>query len=332
MLTILGGSGFIGTNLCRSLAAQNIDFRIVDLKPSPEFADRTLIADIRDKEGLLVTLASIGNAGPLINLAAVHRDDVSDRQEYYNTNVDGIANICDIATELGIDRIVFTSTVAVYGFAAPQTDETGTIDPFNDYGRSKFEGEKVLNKWFAEAPKTRTICIVRPTVVFGEGNRGNVFNLLNQIASGRFVMIGDGKNKKSLAYVGNIVAFLEWCTIHPNGSDIFNYVDKPDFDMNSLVSHVRSVLVGIDKIGFRLPYPVGMFLGKIADGLAKVSGKNLPISSIRVKKFCSETSFSSSAHDQDGFVAPYKLDEGLRRTLVSEFLEPDDSRTIFYTE
>ena len=59
--------------------------------------------------------------------------------------------------------------------------------------------------WHAKGDKS--LIIVRPTVIFGEGNRGNVFNLLNQIASGKFFMVGKGENKKSMAYIHNIVAF-----------------------------------------------------------------------------------------------------------------------------
>ena len=54
----------------------------------------------------------------------------------------------------------------------------------------------------------RSLVVVRPTVVFGEGNRGNVYQLIHQIISGRFVMVGSGKNRKSIAYVGNLSAFL----------------------------------------------------------------------------------------------------------------------------
>ena len=52
--------------------------------------------------------------------------------------------------------------------------------------------------------------IIRPTVIFGEKNRGNVYNLLKQIASGKFLMIGKGQNRKSMAYVGNVVAFIKY--------------------------------------------------------------------------------------------------------------------------
>jgi nucleoside-diphosphate-sugar epimerase len=70
--------------------------------------------------------------------------------------------------------IIFTSTVAVYGFAKIGTEESGKIAPFNDYGRTKYEAEEVFKAWQAEAPEERTLVIIRPTVVFGEQNRGNV--------------------------------------------------------------------------------------------------------------------------------------------------------------
>ena len=52
--------------------------------------------------------------------------------------------------------------------------------------------------------------IVRPTVIFGEGNRGNVFNLLIKFLQENFYDL-HGENKKSMAYIGNVVAFLETC-------------------------------------------------------------------------------------------------------------------------
>jgi len=262
----------------------------------------------------------------------VHRDDVRDKSEYYSTNVEGTRNVCRVAQERGIEKIVFTSSVAVYGFAAPDTNEDGLINPFNDYGKSKYQAEKVLRTWHAENPEKRALVIVRPTVVFGEGNRGNVYNLLRQIQSGKFIMIGSGKNRKSMAYVGNIAAFLETIiSSHKTAYGLYNYIDKPDLDMNSLVSLVKGQLTGSDTIGFRVPYWLGLTLGFGADLVSKVTGKSLPISSIRVKKFCTTTAFSSSAL-QDFDSPPYPLTEGLERTLDAEFLHPDPDREIFFTE
>ena len=97
-------------------------------------------------------------------------------------------NVALVCLEKSIKKIVFTSTVAIYGFAEPGTDEGGAINPFNEYGRTKFEAEERLRAWKNRGDNA--LIIVRPTVIFGEGNRGNVFNLMNQIASGKFLMVG----------------------------------------------------------------------------------------------------------------------------------------------
>jgi len=325
-ITVIGGAGFVGTNLCQQLALKQQDFEIIDLKISNQFPKKSKIADVREVETLRATITG----DVVVNLAAVHRDDVKDTSEYQRTNVDGAENVSLVCGEKGIDKIVFTSTVAVYGFAEPGTDETGAINPFNEYGRTKFQAEEKLRMW--QAKDENSLIIIRPTVIFGEGNRGNVYNLLNHIASGKFLMVGKGENKKSMAYIGNIVAFLETCIATDQKYGVYNYVDTPDLTMNELVSQVRSKLKGKSGVGPRMPYWLGMVLGYIADLAAKFSGKNLSISSIRVKKFTSPTEYQSAKAKLDNFQAPFLLSQGLDRVLKSEFLSPDPNREIFYTE
>ena len=325
-ISIIGGSGFVGTNLCRQLAMKQQDFEIIDFKMSNQFPEKCKIADVRDANTLRNTITG----GVVVNLAAVHRDDVRDKSEYQRTNVDGAENVALVCEEKGIDKIVFTSTVAVYGFAEPGTDESGAIEPFNEYGRTKFEAEEKLRQWHAKGENS--LIIVRPTVIFGEGNRGNVFNLLNQIASGIFIMVGKGENKKSMAYIGNIVAFLEACITTDQKYGVYNYVDTPDLNMNELVSLVREKLKGKLGVGPRLTYWLGIILGYTADLVVKLTGKNLPVSSIRVKKFATSTEFKSANVSLDDFNAPFKLSDGVERTLQSEFISPEPNREIFFTE
>jgi len=293
---------------------------------SNQFPEKCKIGDVRDVDSLRAAITG----DVVVNLAAVHRDDVRDKSEYQRTNVDGAENVAEVCTEKDIKKIVFTSTVAVYGFAEPGTDESGAINPFNEYGKTKFEAEQKLHHWHAKGDNS--LIIVRPTVIFGEGNRGNVFNLLNQIASGKFLMVGKGENKKSMAYIGNIVAFLESCVASKQKYGVYNYVDTPDLTMNELVSQVRAKLKGKDGVGPRLPYWLGIILGYTADLVAKLSGRNLPVSSIRVKKFASSTEFMSAKSSLDNFHPPFLLSDGVERTLQSEFISPDPNREIFYTE
>ncbi len=327
-ICIVGGSGFIGTAVAQRLQHEGRSFRIFDVQDSATFPQQRIAADIRDLPGLLRVVQ--GDA--LIHLAAVHRDDVKPRSLYDDVNVAGTRNVCAAATAAGIDRIVFASSVAVFGFAPPGTDETGARIPFNDYGRTKAEGEDVLRAWQAEAPDRRSLTLARPTVVFGPGNRGNVYNLLRQIASGRFVMIGPGTNTKSIAFVGNVADFLVHSLSAGPGVHVFNYTDGPDLTMNELVRMVRRELRGQDNVGPRIPLGLGIAIGRLADVVAAITGRRLPVSWIRVKKFAATTSFASSRKDALGFLPATTLEQALRLTLDAEFVNPDPTRPVFVTE
>ena len=322
MIHIIGGAGFAGTRLAKVLGAQSTPFRIFDKTlDCEEYCDVT-IPD---------SLASLPPAEVVINLAAEHRDDVTPRSLYDDVNVEGARNVCDYCRRNGTRQIIFTSSVAVYGFAPEGTDERGAFNPFNDYGRTKMEAEGVYKSWQAEDPANRSLLIIRPTVIFGEQNRGNVYNLLRQIASGRFIMFGQGTNRKSMAYVQNIAEFLAFSTKFGPGEHVYNYVDQPDLDMNMLVARCRSVLFGKDEVGLRLPGWLGVLAGYGFDMLAAVSGKKLPISSIRVKKFMGTTAFST-ALGETGFTPSYSLTEGIEQTLRHEFLEDHSDDKLFYSE
>ncbi len=325
--TITGGSGFIGTHLGLALQNAGESFQIIDKKPSETFPDKVTLLDILEADHLAQCLSG----ETVFHLAAVHRDDVTPPDLYHRVNVEGTANLCHAASLRGIDRIIFTSSVAVYGFCDHPTDETGAINPFNAYGRSKYAAEQVLRSWAAQSPKVRSLIIIRPTVVFGPGNRGNVYNLFRQIALGRFVMVGRGENRKSLAYIDNLVAFLRHAAKAGPGVHLFNYVDGPDFTMQELVSLVRQTLHKASGIGPRLPFALGMALGHMADAVAQVTGRSLPISALRIHKFTSNSAFTSRSHKDTDFVAAVSLHEGLRITLQKEFLSPQ-AHPVFYTE
>ena len=325
---ITGGSGFVGTRLIRRLVNSNHKITNIDKKNSYYFPNETVLQNICDISGLGRNAPS---ADVLVHLAAEHRDDVRPKSLYDEVNVEGTRNICRLAEEKGINRIVFTSSVAVYGFAEVGTKENGAIFPFNDYGRTKYEAEEVLREWFDRDSENRSLVIIRPTVIFGEQNRGNVYNLLNQIASGRFLMVGDGRNRKSMAYVENVSAFIEHALTFETGYHLYNYIDKPDLDMNTLVSYVYKSLGKASEVKFRIPYSVGYGGGMLFDAVARITGKQFSVSSIRVKKFCTDTVFGTSVAET-GFAPEVSLSEGLSRTIQYEFIDDNSKEPLFYTE
>ncbi len=327
-LTVIGGSGFIGTRLVALLTRTGVDYKIVDKVISVIYPHRTVLADVRDINTLR---AAIQMDSAIINLAAEHRDDVKPLNLYFDVNVNGARNVCKVANEKGVKLIVFVSSVAVYGFAPIGTDESGAIVPFNEYGRTKYEAEQVYNAWQNEECTERTLVIIRPTVVFGEQNRGNVYNLLRQIATGKFLMVGNGENCKSMAYVENVAAFIEFSFRFKPGIHIYNYIDKPDSSMNELVRSVKRILGKSEKIGLRLPFAVGYAIGKGFDLVSALTGKSLAISSIRVKKFCANSVYSTSI-DKTGFVSPIPLGQAIEQTIRHEFMEQHDDQPLYFSE
>jgi len=311
-IAITGGSGFIATRLIQELEKDNHEIVIIDKA-------HNVPVNILDQEKLNVACAG---CDAIIHLAAAHRDDIFPRSIYYEENGRGTENITKCAEIKGIKRIVFTSTVAVYALNAGEPDEQSAVSPFNDYGKSKLEAEEHIRAW-QEKSAENIATIIRPVVVFGENNRGNVYNLISQIARGKFLMIGRGENKKSMAYVGNVAMFIKQCLAEEK-SDLYNYADKPDLKTNELIDIIYKKL-NRNKPSLIIPYWFGLLAGFGFDVLAKITGKTFPVSMIRIKKFCADTSVQSDKKNQTGFVAKYSLSDGVERMIDHDFKQ--DTKT-----
>lgn len=313
-IAITGGAGFIGTELAKVLTAQGHALVLLDLQKSREFPELSRLVDVTDQAALTAALAGID---AIYHLAAEHRDDVRPVQKYYDVNVGGAKNIVAAAETHNIKQIIFSSSVAIYGLDAGDSKERDAPAPFNDYGRSKLESEKIFEEW-ARKDKSRKLATIRLVATFGAGNRGNIYTLMEQIARGRFLMIGHGKNKKSIAYVGNVAAFLAHVLSLSSGLHLYNYADKPDLSTMALVASIRASL-GLKGTGPAMPYAIGLLGGAAFDIAAKITGKNFPISSIRVKKFCADTVVNADKLRETGFIAPYSLEHGLQDMIAQEF-------------
>lgn len=315
MIGVIGGSGFIGTALTRALLARGSEVRILDRQESSAFPELWVKVDVRDRQALV---ASCRELDALYLLAAEHRDDVRPVSLYHDVNVGGTANVCAAAEAHGIQRIIFTSSVAIYGSADHELDEAAPARPFNEYGRTKLEAEGVVSGWRARQPG-RSLTIVRPTVVFGPGNRGNVYNLLDQIQRGRAIVVGNGHNRKSMAYVDNVADFLVFSSTFGPGVHVFNYVDKPDLTMNELIAlTIQTLGLGIAR-PIHIPVPLALAAGRCCDLLSAVSRRSLPLSAVRVRKYCANTQFASGRMRAAGFVARHSLREALTHTIRTEF-------------
>ena len=313
-ILITGGSGFIGTRLVDELLKEKHEVIIYDKVKSEKYPELSTVADVREVEALK---QACENVDVIYNLAAEHADDVTPISLYADVNIGGAKNVVTAAKHNNVKRIVFTSSVAIYGLNRGTPDESMDAQPFNEYGRTKYEAERIFLEWKNE-DQEHNLQILRPAVIFGEKNRGNVYNLINQIASGKFAIIGDGKNKKSMGYVGNISVFLASLSSAEKTLDIFNFAGKNDLSINDIVAIVKDEL-DIEKDFLKIPYSIGLVGGYVFDIITKLTGKKFPISSIRVQKFAAETTVSTKHLFESGFKEPFTLEEGLRKMIQYEY-------------
>ncbi|HEU4665004.1 MAG TPA: NAD-dependent epimerase/dehydratase family protein [Dokdonella sp.] len=309
---IVGGSGFIGSRLTTRLLELGHDVTIFDRAPSTAHASRLVRGDVRDATALR---GAVEGAECIVALAAEHRDDVQPAARYYDVNVGGAANLVRAAAEANVPRVVLVSSVAVYGLDQPFADESAPLRPDSDYGRSKMLAEGVLSDWVRGAAQ-RSLLILRPVVLFGEGSRGNVFHLAEQLRRRRFAMVGSGRNRKSIGYVGNLVELIAQRLDGGPGRTVLNFADAPDYSTGELVVRLCELL-GRRPPSWSLPYPVALAAGHVLDALTLVLGRPLPISAVRVRKFCTATQISTAALEASGFESPVSLDEGLARMVAA---------------
>ena len=326
---ITGGSGFVGSNLINVLKRDKTkEILSIDKKHSHWHDEITKQVNIVD-ENAMDQIDFV--ADTIIHLAAEHRDDVYPKSLYDEVNVQGTEHIIRYAEAQQSKTIIFFSSVAVSGFAEVGTGECVKVNPFNDYGRTQWVAEQKLRKWYESAPNERKLIIVRPTVIFGPRNRGNFFNLINQVNNNKFLMVGAGGNKKSLAYIGNIIEFVSYCITLPAGNSyLYNYVDQPESDMNHII---ETIYKGLNKSmpSIRIPYFVAYAGAMLFDITAKFTRKNFPISCIRIKKFCANTSFNTSLAET-GFKAPHSVEDAIIETVKYEFKNLEKDNVVFYTE
>ena len=310
-ILMTGGSGFIGSHFHNVLSKENI-INLDLVKPNQNQKSNFIQGDIRKKEDIERAIEG-ENVDLIISLAAMHHDFGISEQEHFETNERGTELICDVASENKIDTIVFYSSVAVYGANTAPSNEEMEPNPNMPYGASKLAGERVLEKWASQKP-SRKVLIIRPALVFGINNTANMYKLINQINLGIYFHLGKGQNVKSIAYVENIVdATLFLIDNLTSGVSIYNYADKPHLTSKEIANTISNKLD--KKVRITLPKFLGIMLGLPFDLGIRITGKNLPISSSRIKKLATETYHLAEKLTSEGFVPKFSTKQGLEEMV-----------------
>lgn len=317
-ILLTGCSGYIGSRLAPLL--RDAGHSVVGLdreRYQGQALDTFIHCDLMEPERYRDVLGGIEY---ICHLAAAKGDwGISDR-EYDRDNVQATRSLVEAARGAGIGRWLFYSTVSVLGPSTAPLDETAPRRPVNAYGRSKAACEALLEEYVAEVPGAHVVSL-RPSVVFGPGNpdNTNIYRLIDAIYRRRFLMVGRGHGVKATSYIENLLdahMFLMDRQLESAGSghEVYHYVDAPGESTGTLVERIHRAL-GLKHPRLRLPLALAYPAALAGDAIAWVTNRDLPITSARVRKFCTPTNFSAARIRELGFSQRVANDEAMRRTV-----------------
>lgn len=200
-ILITGGSGYFGSLLADQAVAAGDEVRIFDLAPPPagSLATDHVVGDVRDRQALLA--ASEGVDVVLHNVAQVPL--AKDREAFWSVNVVGTANVLLAARAAGVQKVVHTSSSAIFGIpeANPVTEATPGR-PLEAYGRAKLHAEVLCHE---AAAGGLDVSIIRPRTILGHGRLGIMAILFEFIAEGAPVyVLGSGDNRYQFVHATDL--------------------------------------------------------------------------------------------------------------------------------
>lgn len=312
---VTGATGFTGGHLARFLLAAGDEVRVLvrDGAKRDEWqkagAD-VAIGDLIDEESLLRALDGVD---VVYNIAALYREAGLPRQTYRAVNAEAPASLVRLAGRLGVRRVVHCSTVGVHGdVSGPPANEDAPLAPGDVYQETKVEGEALARAAAAQA--NVDLVIVRPTGIYGPGDR-RLFKLFGEIARGRFIMLGSGRNYYHLTYIDDLCAGFRLAGTVPGAKGRTYILGGGETPTLGEIVRLTSELSG-RKPRVRLPvWPVWL-AGAVCEAVTAPLGITPPIYRRRVDFFRKSRAFDiSRARAELGYAPAIGMREGIRRTL-----------------
>lgn len=326
---LFGGNGFIGSHLAAHLLENNLTDEVVlaDIaKPTPymwpkhlqrAFAEgliqyiqidvRKPIAEQPDSNQLP------SNPDLIVNLSAVHKEPGHKAQEYFETNLPGAENVCEWAEQMNCNNIIFTSSIATYGSTEISKNENSLPMPSTPYGISKLVAEKIHLGWQSKNPE-RKLMIVRPGVIFGAGERGNVTRMLRALLGHYFFYSGNQETRKAGGYVKelcNAISFMmNWQNEHNESVVTFNFTMDPAPSVKEYAEAMTKV-ADIKRTVLNVPFKPLLIASYFIGALTSALGRKSSISPITVRKVVRSNNIEPKILKELGYQYQYTLEEGL---------------------
>ncbi|KAF2510789.1 NAD-dependent epimerase/dehydratase family protein [Flavobacterium zhairuonense] len=259
IISITGSSGFVGRNLAENLIKNSFFIDYISLRNS----------------NWINNLG--GNA--LIHLAGKAHDtkNISDSQEYFKVNSELTIELFNafLASEIE-DFIYFSSVKAVADEVEDVLFENIVASPKTPYGLSKLKAEEyILSK---EIPEGKRIFIIRPCMIHGPGNKGNLNLLFNVVKKGMPYPLASFNNERSFLSIDNLNFLIKEILENKEiPSGIYNFSDDEVLSTNDVVKIMSAVLNKKEKL-VKVPKGLIISMGKVGDFI------NFPLNSETIQK------------------------------------------------
>ena len=317
---VTGASGFVGRHCVEVLLASGRPVRgLFRTPPGPEAAadlEAARVHGLHDREGLRRALAGVEAVVHLAARVHVLEETAADPLAAFRAvNVEGTRTLLEESAAAGVRSFVFVSSVKAVGEASGSTTWTEATEPrpVDPYGVSKREAE-ILVRAFADEHGVHAP-ILRLPLVYGPGVGANMLALLRAVARGVPLPLGAVRNRRSLAYVGNVAAAVAAVLDTPeSGTETFFVSDGEDLSTPELV---RRVARALDRPARLVPVPPALFRAAGAAGDLLRRAVPVPVHSAVVDRLLGSLAVDSSRLARvTGRTPPFSVDEGLARTAA----------------
>ncbi len=304
---ITGANGFVGKLLCKELLRQGQSVRAA-VRSGKSLIDNTEVTIVGAIDSETNWADALRDVDVVIHLAArvhVMRESATNPlAEFLKVNLHGTSNLARQAACFGVRRLVYVSSIKVNGEQTSATQSFTELDepsPQDFYSISKWQAEQAL--WRIAQETGLEIVVVRPSLVYGPGVKGNFAQMLAVIAKHIPLPFASVHNRRSLIYLGNLVDALIACSTHPVAAgQTYLVCDGEDVSTPDLLRQLGDAMRCPAHI---LPFPPSWLrmLGKIFD------------KSDQVERLLGSLQVDSDKIRRDlNWVPPYTLQQGLQAT------------------
>ena len=274
------------------------------------------IGDIRDTFALDEACRGRDLVIHMAALLHVTRPPFPPRKEYADINVGGTTAVVRAALQNNVSRIVFFSTIAVYGKSDGRLlDEDSPSHPDSFYAETKLEAEKLVLA--AKTQDGRPLgTVLRLAAVYGPRVKGNYLRLVTALARRRFVPIGGGMNRRTLIYESDVATAALIAARHSAADGkIYNVTDGRCHSMNDIIGAICEAL-GRKPPRWRLPLrPVRSAAGML-ENLAHALGVQSPAGRATIEKYTEDLAVSGKRITTElGFAPQFNLAGGWLDTI-----------------